>query len=155
MLAQIMGRADEAIDLNEKILRLDPNNVVASNNLSWVLCEERQEYERALELAENALRLAPDYWDLVDTRGVIRYRLGEYEAAIKDFLYCIELYPPNRPASGASRFHLARAYAKVGRRMEAIEQLTQALDLQSQVGGLSDREFDEAQLLLEELKKGS
>jgi len=108
-----------------------------------------------LELTQRGLQLAPQYIDLIDTRGVVYYRLGEFDKAIQDFTECIKLYPSGVPAAVASRFHLARAFVKLGRTDKAIEHLNQALDLERRFGGLSSTDLAEAQHLLEELQKGS
>jgi tetratricopeptide (TPR) repeat protein len=161
MLMQSQDRNDEAAVLNRKILELDPNNIVAINNLAWVLCEEQGQREEALQLAEKGVRLAPEYVDLIDTRGVIHYRLGHLEKAVADFTKSIALCPANTPASTALRFHLARAYAQMGRKTEALDQLNEALRIrealesQGRAGGLSNEDMADTKLLLEQLQKGS
>jgi len=148
------GRASEASQLNQRILQVDPNNVIAMNNLAWALCEDQNRSRDALELADRGLKLAPQYVDLVDTRGVIYYRLGQHEKAAQDFAECVKLYPGNVPATVSSRFHLARALAKLGRKAEATQHMEQALYLQARLGGLSEAEIAEARSLLEKLKQG-
>jgi tetratricopeptide (TPR) repeat protein len=106
-----------------------------------------------LELAEKGLTIAPDYLDLIDTRGVIYYRLGEYEKAVQDLSKCVELYPPAAPSGVASRFHLARAYAKLGQKQKAVDLLNQALALESRIGGLSSADLNELKQLLKQLSE--
>jgi len=158
MLLQTLGRQTESAELYRHVLQLNPDNVIVINNLAWILCEEQGEYQRALALAEKGLKIAPQYIDLIDTRGMIHYRLGQLEKAIADFTKCLELYLDTAPAKVASRFHLARALNRNGQPTEALKQLDQALDLhkQKQIGGLSPADLAEAQRLLEQLqKKGS
>jgi len=59
------------------------------------------------------------------------------------------------PSTVASHFHLARAFAGLGQKDKAIEHLNQALNLDSQIGGLLTADLTEAQRLLEQLQKGS
>jgi tetratricopeptide (TPR) repeat protein len=155
MLMQTVGRDKESVALNRKILELDPNNVIAINNLAWVLCEEYGAREEALKLAEKGLMIAPDYKDLVDTRGVIYSRLGNFEKAVADFVRCIELYPANAAPSTVPRLHLAQAYARMGRKTQATELLKETLAMQERVGGLSPQELEDARLLLDQLQKGN
>jgi len=129
MLMQHAGRNKEAIALNRKTLEIDPNNVIAMNNLAWTLCEEPSQCEEALKLAERGLTFAPDYIDLIDTRGTVHYRLGHLEQAVRDFTTCIELYLANAPSVGTSRVNLARAYVDLGRKTEALQQLKQVTEL--------------------------
>ena len=76
-----------------------------------------------LELAEKGLKIAPEYADLIDTRGTAHYRLRHLDQAVRDFARCIELYPANLPAVGTSRFNLARAHAELGgSKTEAVQQ---------------------------------
>jgi tetratricopeptide (TPR) repeat protein len=154
ILLQIAGHFDESAMLYQKILAIEPDNVIAINNLAWIMCEEQSKHKQALELAEKGLTLAPNYVDLIDTRGVAYYRLGEFNKAIQDFTTCIKLYPNTAPPSIASRFHLGRAYAELGKRDSAIEQLNQVLDLENQIGGLSKTDLAEVKHLIEELSQG-
>jgi tetratricopeptide (TPR) repeat protein len=132
MMMQDMGRDEESAELNRQILQIDPNNVIAMNNLAWVLCEGENPpavYQEAFALAEKGLRIVPGYVDLLDTRGYAFYRLNDFDKAMADFVRCIELYPPNSPSAATPRFHLARTYAEMKRKAEAQEQLRMALDL--------------------------
>ena len=155
MMLEMDGRSAEAAELYQQLLKLEPNNLVAINNLAWIMCEKQGKYQEALELAQKGLNLAPQYMDLIDTRGMVYYRLGEFSKAVQDFTSCIKLYPNSAPAGVASRFHLARAFAKLGQKDQAINYLKQALDFQSRIGGLSTTELAEAQLLLEQLQEGN
>jgi len=154
VLLQTSGRSAEATEFYRKVLTLQPNNVIAINNLAWILCEEQGQYQQALQLVRQGLQKAPDYVDLIDTRGVIYYRLGEYDKAVHDFTRCINLYPARAPSVVASYFHLGRALISLGQRNEAVESLKKTLDLNNEIGNLSAEDFTEAQRLLEELSRG-
>ena len=73
MLLHLTERKKEAIPWYEKTIRLDPQHVIAMNNLAWILCTEKSEFRKALEIAQKGLELHPSYVDLIDTRGVILY----------------------------------------------------------------------------------
>jgi tetratricopeptide (TPR) repeat protein len=167
-LLQITERPGESTELYQKILALQPNNVIAINNLAWIMCEEQSKFRQALDLTERGLKIEPNYIDLIDTRGVVFHRLGEFDKAIQDFTTCIKLYPKGSPSGTASRFHLARAIvalrrarklglistvAPFGEKNKAIEYLNQALNPESQAQALSPKDLAEARLLLEELLK--
>ncbi len=153
MLLQITGRVDESAGLYERILETDPDAVVAINNLAWIMCENHGEYEKARQLAQQGLKKAPDYIDLVDTHGVISYRLGNYRRAAKDFERCVRLYPQGSPALAGSYFHLARTLAAMKNNSGALENLRMALKLSSQNGGLSQSQITESQNLLKQLSR--
>jgi tetratricopeptide (TPR) repeat protein len=154
MLLQATGRAAEAAVFYQHVLTLQPDNVIATNNLAWILCEEQGKYQQALELVQRGLKIAPDYVDLIDTRGVVYYKLGQYDKAIHDFTKCLEMYPEGIPAVTSSHLHLARAYAGLRQKDEAIENLRITLALNTENGGLSDTDFVDAKNLLEKLSKG-
>ena len=155
ILLQIGGHTEESSTLYQRILELDPDNLISMNNLAWILCEEQGKHQEALELAQRGLKIAPNYFDLIDTRGVIFYRLGEFDKAVSDFNEYIRLFPDITPSSVGTRFHLARAFAGLGQKDKAIQYLQQALELNSQNGGLSTADLTEAQGLLKQLQEGS
>jgi tetratricopeptide (TPR) repeat protein len=155
ILLEITGRSAESAELYRRLLELEPDNLIAINNLAWIMCEVQGRHQQSLELAQRGLKMAPNYVDLIDTRGVVYYRLGEFDKAIQDFSTCIELYPSTTPAAIATRFHAARTLVELGQKDSAIEHLTQALDLESQIGGLSTADLAEAQRLLKRLEEGS
>jgi len=149
------GRSADNAQVNRRILEIDPNNVIAMNNLAWFLCEEQGQYQEALTLANRGLQYEPDYLDLIDTRGVAHYRLGNLPEAVKDFERFIGLCPPWAPSLATTRFHLARAYAQMENRPEAVRQLGQIPGLDEGASVLSVTDQTEARLLLERIKKGN
>jgi tetratricopeptide (TPR) repeat protein len=155
ILLQISGRNSESAALYQRLLELEPDNVIAINNLAWIISEVQGKHQQALEIANRGLKIAPKYCDLIDTRGVIYYRLGEFDKAVSDFNECIKLYPGITPSSIGTRFYLARALAKLGQKNKAIQYLDEALKLNRQTGGLSTADLSEAQHLLNQLKEGS
>lgn len=133
MLMQDAGRNEEATRLNRQILEMDPNNVIAINNLAWMLCEQAspspEAMKEAMDLANRGVKLAPDYVDLLDTRAVVYYRTGDMAKAEADLVKCLSLFPDNSPQSAAPQFHLARTYAAMNRRTQSLEHLKIALRL--------------------------
>jgi tetratricopeptide (TPR) repeat protein len=154
MLLQATGRGGEAAAVYRDAIELEPENVVAINNLAWIMCEENGRYAEALALAERGLQKAPDYADLIDTRGVAYYRLGQLEKAVQDLTRCTRLYPGGAPAATASYFHLGRALAGLGQKQAAVENLKKARELNSLNPALSDADSTEMQQLLSELSPG-
>lgn len=153
ILLQGDGRSAQAGKIYEQILQIDRDTVVAINNLAWILAEDQGKYGQALELAQSGVRKAPEYIDLIDTRGVIYYRLGQFHKATQDFTRCVELYPIASPSLVASYFHLGRSLAALGRSGQAIDSLEKALDLNNEWPGLSHSEIADAKRLLEELSR--
>jgi tetratricopeptide (TPR) repeat protein len=156
VLSQILhkaGRVPETVEVYRKMVDLDRQNVIAMNNLAWILCEEMGNGQEALVIANRGLEVAPDYLDLLDTRGVAYYRLGRFDRAVEDLSRCVRLYPEGAQAGVGSRFHLARAYAKLNRKEDAIKFLNEAMEIQSRIGGLSPQDLTEARQLLDDLQR--
>ncbi|MDH7599802.1 MAG: tetratricopeptide repeat protein [Sedimentisphaerales bacterium] len=150
-LYQQQGQDQEAAGLYRQILKTEPNNVVAMNNLAWILSESLGRPEEALGLANKGLGISADYLDLIDTRGVILFRLNRLEQAAEDLSKAVALYPLGYPAGVGARLHLAKVYAKQGKRQEAAGLLREALDLQDRLNALSSEELQEAKTLLEQM----
>ncbi|MBN1123694.1 MAG: tetratricopeptide repeat protein [Sedimentisphaerales bacterium] len=148
---QSSGNWQEAVGLYRKVLTEQPENIVAINNLAWILCEQENKYSEALQMAQKGLTLSPDYTDLLDTRGVIYYRLRQYPQSAKDLKRCILAYSEQASALTGSYFHLARTESKLGDINSARENLAKALELNKTRGGLSANEVNEASELQEEL----
>jgi tetratricopeptide (TPR) repeat protein len=153
VLMQTQGRDDEAAKFYRRVIEIKPDDIVSINNLAWIICEKQGKHAEALELTEKGLALAPQYIDLIDTRGVAYYRMGKFDDAIRDFSECIRLYPEDTAAVTAAHFHLARAFAKKKQTDKAVENLNKALRLNDKVGGLSPDDLDEVNHLLEKLSK--
>jgi tetratricopeptide (TPR) repeat protein len=136
MLRHMTGNKLKAVPLYERALQLQPDNVVAMNNLAWILSQDMAAHDKALELANKGLAIAPDYADLLDTRGTILYSLGRYEDAARDFQRANELYLDTQPQKTVSIFNLAKCYQQLGKNDQAITEFYRARDLDERIGGL-------------------
>jgi putative PEP-CTERM system TPR-repeat lipoprotein len=110
---QVAGRADEALREYDALLELDPNNVAALNNAAW-LAQERGE-PRALELAERAVKLAPDRAEVLDTLGVVLLGQKRDAGAVAHLEKAAKL----DPKALEIRYHLAQALVQARRTDEA------------------------------------
>jgi len=150
-LLQSSERNTEAAAIYRQLLKIDPDDVIAINNLAWLMCEYENDYQQALELAQKGLRKNNRYLDLTDTRGVIYYRLGEHQKAIRDFTKCVELYPRNSHSLAVSHLHLAEALNAIGQFDAAADSIRKSLELKDEFGGLTASEVAEAQKMLNKL----
>lgn len=105
----------------EAILKSQPGQLDALNNLSNVLIELNS--SEAIEVAERGLKTDPRNILLLDTAGWAHHRLGSNDRALQ-LLRDARLRAPDNPAI---RYHLAAALAKAGRKSEAREEATAAL----------------------------
>ena len=157
ILCQMAGQNDKAISLYERIYKIYPDDLIVLNNLAWAYCQENGDLQRSLEMANSGLKKNPEYIDLIDTRGFIYIKLGQYENAISDFRKCLELYPRANPAVITARLHLAKALEKSGQKELAIKELNTILfakqKLDANVRELKKADFKEALDLLNILSK--
>lgn len=140
-------RYSEAVELYRQWLALAPNEVMVLNDLAWTLSEEMGQYEGAFELAEKALKLAPENMNLLDTHAVVCWHLKRYdeaEASLKEAIrVCREDGSVTRE-SVVYRFHLAEVYWESGRKEEAGSLFQECLGLQEKIGGLSPEQTAQA-----------
>ena len=81
--------AERGIDYARQLLRLDPFNPTAANNLAWAYWHAHQ-YEQALKAADAALELNPTYWQSLMARAAALRGLGRYDEAIESALQTVE-----------------------------------------------------------------
>lgn len=120
----VLARGDraDARQRLEEVVRRQPGHVGACNDLAWLLATEREDLDRALELAELAYRRAPSP-EITDTLGLVRLERGEIDLAVPLFEQALA----GRPDSQLMRFHLGLALARSGERERAVEALRAAL----------------------------
>lgn len=153
VIMQSSGRSTQAQPLYEKVIQLDPNRVIVLNNLAWIMSEDLKQYDRALQLVDQAIQKRPNYFDAYDTRGVIYYRLNQLDKSLADLSRCVEEFPAGSAALTGSSFHQGRTLAAMQRKVEAMQALRKAVDLNTQTQSLSEADLSEAKRLLEELAR--
>jgi len=149
--AHKLGRVDLAEAAFRRALETSPDNAAAANGLAWVLCEDRGDPRSALPIANQGVKRWPQNVHLLDTRGVILFRLGRLDEAKRDLLNAFDVAGPRSATGAAVRFHLARVLAAGGERDEARKRLKEALTMAAQWGGLSAQEQAEARSLSQQL----
>jgi putative PEP-CTERM system TPR-repeat lipoprotein len=108
-----LGQIDNANDQYDEVLRQDPNNFIAANNLAWNYFQSGD--NRAESLARRAFELRPDSGVVADTLGSILVRSGNLEEGISTLRSAVELSDGRIEI----RYHLAAALAKAGEVEEA------------------------------------
>jgi tetratricopeptide (TPR) repeat protein len=120
----VLARGDraDARQRLEEVVRRQPGHVGACNDLAWLLATQREDLDRALDLAELAYRRAPSP-EITHTLGLVRLERGEIDLAVPLFEQALA----GRPDSQVMRFHLGLALARSGERERAVETLRAAL----------------------------
>jgi putative PEP-CTERM system TPR-repeat lipoprotein len=124
----------------ELVLKKNPSNVLALNNLAWAYQQEKD--PRALATAEQAVKLAPNSPAVMDTLGWILIEKGDLKRGIP----VLEQAISRAPEANDIRYHLAVGVNKAGDKAKARKLLEQAL-----ADGKGFTQADEAKDLLKKL----
>lgn len=123
-----------AINGYRKVLTIDPQNVIALNNLAYLLASQTNEADEALEFAQRAHELAPDNPDAEGTLGWILYRKGLYDTARKYLQDAVTKDGESSTQNAALRkYHLGETYLKLGNRESGLKAMYAALKINPNV----------------------
>jgi tetratricopeptide (TPR) repeat protein len=122
-LLEISDRFDEAESLYRQIVAQHDRNMVALNNLSWILALKPRKAEEALGYINQAIEIAGPMAHLLDTRAVVYLALEQSGSAIADLENALADSP-----SAFRYFHLARAHRMAGHLEAAAEAFRKAAE---------------------------
>jgi putative PEP-CTERM system TPR-repeat lipoprotein len=114
---------DQAETQLKQVLRLDPDNPTAVNNLAWVLWAQKK--PGALEAAERANQLAPDQPMFMDTLALVLGEQGQLPRALELQKRAVAL----KPDAPGLRLTLARLEARAGNKTDARKELDELAKL--------------------------
>jgi tetratricopeptide (TPR) repeat protein len=117
------GRWSEARQVYEVVVKLDPNNGVALNNLAFLLSEHGGDLDDALTKAQKAKQLMPDLSEVSDTLGWIYLKKNLTDNAVDIFRELVT----KAPNQAIFRYHLGMAYSQKGDKTRALKELQEAL----------------------------
>ena len=122
------GNRAAALDRYRKVLETDRQNIVALNNLAYLLADFANQPDEALTYAQRAVELAPENADTGGTLGWVFYRKGLYPNALKYLQAAVARDGQASTENAAIRkYHLAMTYWKLGDQKRAVETLLSAL----------------------------
>jgi tetratricopeptide (TPR) repeat protein len=99
-----------------EILKRDPRNVTALNNLGVMLAFEGKRLQEAMQLISRAVDIAGPVPDVLDSRATVYIAMEQPEQALADLDAAIA-----DEATALRLFRRARAYLLAGRKTEAAE----------------------------------
>lgn len=139
MLAQLSLGTDSAraIAAYQKMLAEQPDNVLALNNLAWLMLE-KNDTDIALQHAKRAYELRPDHPDVLDTYGKVLISIADYKQAKTVLAESLKL----RPDAPEVQLHYAEALAGNGENEKArtiLQQLNNQPAFNQQVAELKTK----------------
>jgi tetratricopeptide (TPR) repeat protein len=87
------GRWQDAIKDLDEAIEFQGDNAGMLNNRCWTRAEVGQELDKALADCDAALKLKPKSPDILDSRGLVKLRLGRFADAIADYDSALALSP--------------------------------------------------------------
>ncbi len=131
---QSAGDTEAATKEYQALLKQFPNDPVALNNLAWMYHENGK--PEALDLAERALKAAPDNAAIMDTLGWLRVQAGQSEQGIR----LLEKAVDKAPHVPDIRYHLAVGLSQSGDKERARSELKTALESKAAFPSRKDAE---------------
>jgi Flp pilus assembly protein TadD len=109
--------------LYEQVLKLQPDNPIALNNLAYLMTERGGDLDLALTYAQRAKQKYPKSLDISDTLGWIYIKKNLTGEAIGIYKELVTAQPQN----STFRYHLAMALFQKGDKPQAKKELQTAL----------------------------
>ena len=120
-----MGRFEESIELGRRTLELDPVSPEVYNELAWAFWRAGRD-EEALELYEEGLEIDPDFPQSHGLLADFYLKRGESDKAMEHLAEVAGILERASPANLGTVGYL---YAAAGRRAEALDILSQLMEL--------------------------
>jgi FimV-like protein len=130
-----------AIKHYKYLLDKQPNNPALMNNLAWAMGQAKD--PKAIELAEQAYKLAPEQPTIIDTLGALLVAKGDVDRGLELLQKASSLAPKNPTV----KLNLAKALIKAGKAPDARKELEEIISLGEKLPAAN-----EARALLQGLK---
>ena len=105
-----------------QIIRMQPEDARALNHLGYMLADQTNRFEEALDLIERAIAISPDDPAIIDSLAWAQYKLGRYEDALANLRRAFSVFPDHEVAS-----HLGEVLWQMGEQEKATEVWEEAL----------------------------
>jgi tetratricopeptide (TPR) repeat protein len=125
---------DHAKEQYQKVLDIQPENPLASNNLAYVMLQQGGNVDVAFAMAQTARRQLPDNPNSADTLGWAFYHKHVYTSAINLFKEALKKEPDN----ALFNLHLGLAYARNGQAAPGRQQLDRVMKINPKLPGIDE-----------------
>jgi tetratricopeptide (TPR) repeat protein len=123
MLLEDGGKADQARGMYVEVLKTDPENPTALNNLAYLNAQQGVDLDQALGYAQHALQRSPQDPNISDTLGLIYIRKKLTIQAVQVLRDLVARVPDNP----SFHLHLGMALLDAGERQLAKKELEKAM----------------------------
>jgi tetratricopeptide (TPR) repeat protein len=125
----------------EKILEFQPNNASVLNNLAYLLADNNEQIEKAVEYAKRAHEAMPNDGNNLDTYAYTLCKTGEYAKAEELLQMTIQIFERNSQEVIWDVYrHLGMAQEGLGKNAEAATSYRQALIIAGEQTSEIDKE---------------
>lgn len=121
-LYDTMNRPADAMKVYQEVLKLQPNDAYALNNLAFHKAEDGSDLNEALIYAQRAQQQKPDEIDFQDTAAVIYLKKNLTDESLR----ILQGVVARQPDRSLYRLHLAMAYYQKGNKPAARKELEAA-----------------------------
>jgi tetratricopeptide (TPR) repeat protein len=125
---------DEARDAYEKVLTVNPNFVLALNNLAVLYSDQLGKLDKAYELAKKTREIVPNEPHAADTLGWIAFKKADYGEALQ----ALQESAAKLPDSPEIQYHAGMAHYMLGQEEPARIALKKAADATADFPGKDD-----------------
>lgn len=137
---------DQSLQLFKDILETQPDNPSLLNNMAYLLADNNQDVEKALEYARKAHQRDPGNAVYLDTYALTQCKTGDYQNAEQNLLRAIQLYEIMQSNVPWDLYkHLGMAREGLGKTQQALEAYRQAMDASTDSLGDKKQEIPESQ----------
>lgn len=146
ILEDSRGGSAEAETDYRKALEIDPDSLIAANNLAWLIVETHGNLDEALQLATFAVTKNQNVAGFYDTLGYVYLKKGLYSPAVEQFRKAVALDEKGGSEKNPGyRIRLGNALAHAGDKVAARREVEGSLRFQSV---MSQKEINDARSML-------
>ena len=119
----------DAMEIYESLLEKTPNNTSILNNVAYILADNNQDLDKALEYVKRANEMRPDDPEYLDTYATVLYKQGKYSEALPYEQTAIRQYEAQMGEVPEGAYeNLGQIYEKLGDTSKARAAYEQALE---------------------------
>jgi tetratricopeptide (TPR) repeat protein len=119
----------DAVKAYESLLEKMPNNTYVLNNIAYILAENNEDLDKAMEYAKRICEMRPDDAGYLDTYALVLYKKGQYADAVRISRSALQQYEVQRIDPPAEAYeHLGQSLEQTGELSQARAAYEQALE---------------------------